>query len=73
MAWIHSQRLRGTADKVRAIGWVNAFISAGWAVIHSTEGSLGLLWVVAWGVAVMALSYGVAWIIDRRADRVVGR
>ena len=73
MAWVDSMRLRRKADIIRVIGWVNLFASVLWSLIHVSDG-LGLLAVLgAWAAAVMALTHGIAWIIDRRADRVVKR
>lgn len=73
MAWVDSMRLRRTADKVRAVGWVNLFLSIIWTVVHASDG-LGLLAVTGlWAAAVMGLTHGIAWMIDRRADRVVRR
>lgn len=73
MAWVDSMRLRRKADIVRALGWVNLFASLLWSLVHVSEGLAVLGVLGAWAVAVMALTHGIAWIIDRRADRVVTR
>ena len=73
MAWIDSMRLRRKADIVRAVGWVNLFVCIVWSLVHVSDGLAMLAVTGAWAAAVMALAYGIAYVIDRRADRVVGR
>ena len=73
MSWVDTMRLRRRADKVRMFGWVNLFLSAAWSVVHATDGFFVLAIAAVWAAAVMALSYGIAWAIDKHADRVVKR
>ena len=73
MAWVDSMRLRRKADIVRALGWFNLVASVVWGFLHTSEG-LGVLALCAlWVAAVMGITHGVAWVIDRRAERVVRR
>lgn len=73
MSWKDATRLRGIADKVRALGWINVFITFAWCVLHSSDGVPVLLIVLGWGATGMGVTYSVAFLIDRRANRVVGR
>ena len=73
MAWVDSMRLRRRADKVRAVGWVNLFFAVIWSAIHGSDGIAVLALAGVWAAAILALTYGIAWIIDKRADRVVTR
>ena len=73
MAWVDAMRLRRKADIVRAIGWVNLIACVLWALLHLSEGLALLAVLGVWTVAVMAVTHGVAWIIDRRAEHVVRR
>jgi hypothetical protein len=41
--------------------------------VHVSDGVLILAVTGGWAAAVMALTYGIAYVIDRRADRVVRR
>ena len=73
MAWVDSMRLRRKADIVRAVGWVNLCVSVLWSLVHVSEGLAVLALLGVWAFAVMALTHGIGWMIDRRADRVVRR
>jgi hypothetical protein len=65
-------RLRRKADHVRTAGWLNLLATITFVVFHSADAAEIILPASIWAAAVMALSYGVGWMIDRRADRVVG-
>ena len=73
MSWVDSMRLRSRADKVRAVGWVNLLFAVIWSMFDSSDGIAILALAGIWSAAVMALTYGIAWVIDKRADRVVTR
>jgi len=73
MAWVDTMRLRRRADKVRAVGWVNLLFTVIWSIAHASDGELMLALAGVWSVGVMALTYGIAWVIDKHADRVVTR
>lgn len=73
MAWIDSMRLRRTADKIRAVGWVNLLLTIVVSVVYAGDGAAVLAVAVAWGAAVMGLTHGAGWMIDRHAERVVRR
>jgi hypothetical protein len=64
-------RLRRRADKVRSVGWLNLAVSVAWSAValDGTVLALGGLWAAA----VMALTYGIGWAIDKHAERVVTR
>ena len=73
MAWVDTMRLRRRADKVRMVGWVNLFLSIAWSVLHAADGFSVVAVAGVWAATIMALTYGIAWFIDRHADRVVRR
>jgi hypothetical protein len=72
MSWVDAMRLRRTADHVRTAGWFNLVATITYVVFHSGEAAEIIFAASVWAVFIMALTYGVGWIIDRRADRVVG-
>ncbi|HYC48488.1 MAG TPA: hypothetical protein VED01_23695 [Burkholderiales bacterium] len=73
MAWVDSMRLRRRADGIRMVGWINLLLSVAWAVVHASDG-LGMMALSgAWAALVLALVYGVAWVIDKHAEKVVRR
>ena len=73
MSWVDSMRLRRKADIVRWVGWSNLFLSVVWSLFHVSDG-LGTLGLIGlWAFAFLALTHAIAWVIDRRADRVVRR
>ena len=71
MAWVDCMRLRRRADKVRGLGWLNLLVSVVWSITALDAAILALAGV--WAGSVMALTYGIGWVIDKRADRVVTR
>ena len=71
MSWRDSMRLRGRADRVRFIGWINLAITFLVCVIISDAATL--IVGTIWSALVMGLVYGLAYFIDKRAERVVGR
>ena len=62
-------RLRRRADLVRGVGWVNLMVALILAALDS-ESWLALLIAAA---GIMCVMYGLAYLLDRRADHVVGR
>jgi hypothetical protein len=72
MSWVDAMRLRRKADHVRAAGWVNLVVTITYVVFHSGDASEIILPASVWAAFIMALTHGIGWIIDRRADRVVG-
>lgn len=73
MAWTDSIRFRRRADKVRAAGWINLLLTLIVAAVHLGDGFDVLAAGALWAALVMAITYGLAWVIDRHAERVVGR
>ena len=73
MAWADSMRFQRRADKVRAAGWINLFLTLIFAGAHLSEGLHALAVGFVWAAGVMALTYGLAWMLDRHAERVVRR
>ena len=73
MSWIDSMRLRRKADIVRWVGWINLFLSVGASLIYVSEGLATLAALGLWALAVLAVTHGIAWMIDRHAERVVRR
>ena len=73
MAWVDTMRLRRRADKVRAVGWVNLLFTAVCYFVQAAEGAALLALAGLWSAGVMALTYGIAWGIDKHAERVVRR
>ena len=58
---------------VRAVGWVNLFVSIVWILVHSSDGLITLGLIALWAGGLLAMTEGIGWVIDRRADRVVRR
>ena len=73
MAWVDSMRLRRNADMVRALGWLNLVVSIIVSLFHASEGLVIMVLFGVWAALVMAVTHGIAWMIDRRAERVVRR
>lgn len=73
MAWADSMRFQRRADKVRAAGWINLFLTLIFAGAHLSDGLHAVAVGVVWATAVMGLTYGLAWALDRHAERVVRR
>lgn len=69
MSWVDAMRLRRRATIARAIGWVNLAITLIACVVEPQM----LPFFATWAGGVMALSYGLAYAIEKRADRVVAR
>ena len=75
MAWVDCMRFRRYADAVRTLGWINLSVGVvgGFALAVSSHDFSTLGLAASWVIAVMALTHGIAWMIDRRADQLVGR
>ena len=78
MAWVDCMRLRRVATTVRAIGWTIAGLIFGFAAVTTfmLEGDHGLVMfgvLTVASVIVLAIAYAIAWIVDRRGDRLVTR
>ena len=73
MAWVDSMRLRRRADKVRAVGWINLFMTIVWSVLHASDGITTFAVGFIWAAAVMAATHVAGWMIDKHAERVVRR
>lgn len=71
MSWWDSTRLRRGADKVRFVEWINLVVTLAVCVV-APEGS-ALIVGALWSALVMGLAYGTAYLIDKRAEQVVGR
>lgn len=68
-------RLRRYAKSVRALGWINLFVTVvGTLAVGLSSQELWILGASAlWVGGVMAITEGVAWMIDKRAEQVVTR
>ena len=73
MAWVDTMRLRRRADKIRTLGWINLLLSVAWSVIHASDGFAMMALAALWSAVVMGVTYGIAWFVDKHADRVVRR
>jgi hypothetical protein len=71
MAWVDCMRLRRRADKVRGLGWLNLLVSVIGSITALDSAVLAI--AALWAASVMAITYAIAWMIDKRADRVVTR
>ena len=78
MAWVDCMRLRRVAMIIRASGWAVAGLIFATAALtgFTSEGdvALGIFGVLgaASGI-VLAITYALAWLVDRRGDRLVTR
>lgn len=73
MSWADCMRLKRRADRVRMVGWVNFGITVLVAAVETSEGWVVLAVSGAWVAVVLALTHGMAWLIDRHADSIVRR
>lgn len=78
MAWIDCMRWRRFASIIRGIGWTFSgltFCSAAVATFGSESGEGLATFAVLTGIAVLVLgiAYAIAWLADRRGDRMVTR
>ena len=73
MSWWDSMKLRRRADKARAVGWINLAITGFVCAAAASEGLAVFVLGGAWAAMVMGIAYGAAHLIDKRADRVIGR
>jgi len=78
MAWVDCMRLRRVATIIRAIGWTVAGLMFGFATVATfmSEGEhvLAMFGVLtAASVSVLAICDALAWVVDRRGDRLVAR
>jgi hypothetical protein len=71
MSWWDSTRLKGRADKVRSMGWINLATTFVVCVVAGEEAAL--VGGAVWSAVVMGLAYATAHLIDKRAERVIGR
>ena len=62
-------RLRRRADAVRAIGWIN--LGGALLITGIQQDAWSLMFV--WAVAAMGLTHALAHLVDKRAERVIGR
>ncbi|HEX2828773.1 MAG TPA: hypothetical protein VHP37_20650 [Burkholderiales bacterium] len=78
MAWVDCMRLRRVATIIRSIGWTVAGLIFTYAAVATflseAENALAVFGVLgAASVIVLAITYALAWIVDRRGDRLVTR
>jgi disulfide bond formation protein DsbB len=73
MSWVDCMRLRRFAASVRAVGWINCLISIVLSLVHATEHWDVLIVGTLWATTGFGLAYGTAWLIDRHAEKIVGR
>ena len=78
MAWVDCMRLRRVATIIRAVGWTVAGILFGGASITAfiieSDQTLTIFGVLsAASIVLLAITYALAWAVDRRGDRLVTR
>lgn len=73
MSWATCMKFRRTAESVRKAGWANLAVTVVISMLNAQDGLSTFALGGVWAGAVMLLTYGLAWGIDRHADRVVGR
>ena len=78
MAWVDCMRLRRVASVVRGVGWsVSALIfvfAAGAAfLVEGDHGLVPFAVIAAASAAILAVTYAIAWALDRRGERLVTR
>ena len=78
MAWIDCMRLRRVATIIRATGWTISgilfVVAAVTAFVSEGDHALGIFGVLgAASAIVLAITYALAWLVDRRGDRLVTR
>jgi hypothetical protein len=78
MAWIDCMRLRRVATIIRGVGWTMSglmfVVAAGTALTSDNEHALALFGVLsAASLIVLGITHALAWVIDKRGDRVVTR
>jgi hypothetical protein len=73
MSWWDCMKLRRRADHLRACGWVNLALTLILCAVGGLDGLANYMAGAIWAGFVMAVAYGAASLVDRRADRVVGR
>ena len=78
MAWVDCMRLRRVATIIRATGWSVSGVLFAFAAVATfmSEGDHALAFFGVLGAAsgiVLAITYALAWIVDRRGDRLVTR
>jgi hypothetical protein len=65
-------RLRRTANHIRSVGWLNLVVTIAFVIVYASEAAEIILAASLWAALIMALAYAFGWVIDKRADRVVG-
>ena len=78
MAWIDCMRLRRVATIIRAAGWTVSGIMFAVAavagfVVESAHAMVMFGVLGAAAIIVLAITYALAWLVDRRGDRLVTR
>ena len=63
---------RRKADKVRLAGWVNVILTAGLVYI-APDVVAAMVAACVWIVLVFAITQAIAWQLDKKAKRLVGR
>jgi hypothetical protein len=72
MSWVDAMQLRRKADHIRSVGWFNLVATITFVVVYASEAAEIVLAASLWAALIMALAYAFGWLIDKRADRVVG-
>lgn len=78
MSWRDSQRLIARGRTIRRSGWAAfgliVLVVAADAAVGDPRSGLTLTSLAGiTGAAILAVSHAVAWLLDRRAERVVGK
>jgi hypothetical protein len=78
MAWVDCMRLRRVATIIRAVGWSASglmfTVAAGAAFVVESDQALPIFGVFATAsLILLAITYALAWLVERRGERLVTR
>jgi hypothetical protein len=78
MAWVDCMRLRRVATIIRAAGWTASGLmfaaGASAAFVFESDPAAAILGMAGGAsVIVLAVAYGLAWVVDKRGDSLVTR
>lgn len=78
MAWVDRMRMRRLATLIRAAGWTAAGLMFGMATLAALSGE-GEHVLPEWGAlaagaaVVLGIAHALAWLVDRRGERLISR
>ncbi len=73
MSWADTMRYRRWASNVRLVGWVSIPLILVLHALAESEGLESSLLAFCWSLIVMSATHLSAAILDRKAERVIGR